>query len=429
MTAKIGVATAAIYGVKRAFFDTALQIASATNEIEKQSKLLGMSIDTYQKWTYAAKLSDVEIQEFSLGLRLLSRNMEDASQGAGDASKYFSAMGISVKDTAGHLRPLNEVMLNIMDKFASWEEGPRKIAISLALFGRGGEALIPLLNKGREGFQDFAREAEKLGIILSPDLVRKGSEAEDAFKRIRAAWEATKMSFAPAAKVIADAVEIVLAPINLVVAGLKKIEDFSTRNQMWKENVGLAKPEWIEPWTDLGKAQAEARGKSQPPALTDLKKYFEEQKSYYESLAKQAEQIERLAYGGMENKAFFDELQRGKEIEENIKRIELERAQQLADDMFPSLETVNRMIDQGNQYSEKQRVLLALIQGLVKDFGWKDYAAGLDAANEGTRQLTQLMIQNAGAADDALEREKRWLMSRSRSGDLFRRPGPRISPR
>jgi hypothetical protein len=198
---------------------------------------------------------------------------------------------------------------------------------------------------------------------------------------------------------------------------------------MWKEDVGLAKPEWIEPWTDLGKAQAEARGKSQPPALTDLKKYFEEQKSYYESLAKQAEQIERLAYGGMENKAFFDELQRGKEIEENIKRIELERAQQLADDMFPSLETVNRMIDQGNQYSEKQRVLLALIQGLVKDFGWKDYAAGLDAANEGTRQLTQLMIQNAGAADDALEREKRWLMSRSRSGDLFRRPGPRISPR
>ncbi len=241
---KVGIATAAIYGIKRTFIDMAIQIAAATNEIEKQSKLIGMSTDTFQKWAYAARMSDVQSQEFSFGLRLLSRNMEDASAGTGDAAKYFTAMGVSVKDAAGHLRPLNDVMLDIMDKFAEWEDGPRKIAISLALFGRGGEALIPLLNKGRDGFRDFATEAQKLGVVLSPELVRKGSEAEDGFKKLSAQWEATKNSFAGASKAIAEGMEPVLAIINLIGAGIGKIKDFSDAIEKLKYKTGLGSIEY-----------------------------------------------------------------------------------------------------------------------------------------------------------------------------------------
>lgn len=56
-----------------------------------------------------------------------------------------------------------------------------------------------------------------------------------------------------------------------------------------------------------GSAELTRAAKSQVKPL-DLKKYFEEQKPYYENLAKQAEQLERLAYGGMENQAFYDQL-------------------------------------------------------------------------------------------------------------------------
>ena len=204
ITAKIGLATAAAYAAKKMFYDTAKEIASATNAIERQAAVLGISTDEFQKWQYAAKMSDVNAQEFAIGIKLLSRNMEDASSGSGDAAKYFSAMGISVKTSEGNLRPLNDLMGEISDKFASWEDGPRKIAFALQLFGRSGETLIPLLNKGKTGFNEFAAEAQRLGIILSPDLVRKGSEAEDSFKRLGAQIEATKLSFAPAAKVAAD---------------------------------------------------------------------------------------------------------------------------------------------------------------------------------------------------------------------------------
>ena len=193
ITAKVAIATAAFYAAKRMLYDTAKQIASATNDIERQAAVLGISTDELQKWQYAAKMSDVNAQEFAIGLKMLSRNMEDASAGAGDTARYFSAMGISVKTTQGHLRPLNDVMGDIMDKFASWEDGPRKIAIAMQLFGRSGETLIPLLNKGKTGFNEFAEEARKLGIIVGKDLVEAGSKMEDQFKRIEARVDSLKM--------------------------------------------------------------------------------------------------------------------------------------------------------------------------------------------------------------------------------------------
>ncbi len=204
ITAKIALATAAFYTAKRMIYDTGRQIASAANDIERQSKVLGISTDELQKWQYAAKMSDVNAQELAIGIKLLSRNLEDASQGSGDASKYFSAMGISAKDTFGNLRPLNDVLGDIMDKFASWEDGPRKIAIALALFGRSGETLIPLLNKGRSGFAELSKEAERFGFILEEKTIKRGSEMEDVFKRWDEQWKMIKFRIADATVTLID---------------------------------------------------------------------------------------------------------------------------------------------------------------------------------------------------------------------------------
>lgn len=393
ITAKIGITTAAIYAAKRVTYDFAKEISSEANAIERQAAIVGISTDEFQKWQYAAKMSNVNAQELAIGIKLLSRNMEDASSGSGDAAKYFSAMGVSVKTTEGHLRPLNQVMGDVMDKFATWEDGPRKIAIAMQLFGRSGETLIPLLNRGSAGFAEFAKEAERLGIILSPDLVKKGSEAEDAFKRIGAQWQALKLSFTPAAKALAESLEPVLAIVNLISVGIGKIKGFSEGIERWKYKTGLGSVEYEKKLdaAEMARETAEyyrnmAKPFGKPPQISDLKKYFEEQKPYYESLSKQAEQIERMAYGGMENKAFFDQLKEQKELEENLKKVEGERAQQLADDMFPSLEKVAGMVDQGNKYWSEQNAILAETKSLIDQMDWEDVASGVRTLSSETER-------------------------------------------
>jgi hypothetical protein len=281
--AKLGVILGAAYSAKKFFYDLPLSIASLNSEIEREAGVLGITIDEFQKFQYAGKMADVEAQELTMGLKLLSRSMEDASKGLGESPKYFTAMGIAVKDTEGNLRPLNEVMGDIMDKFAAWEDGPRKVAIAMQLFGRSGEALIPLLNKGRSGFEALSKEAERLGIILSPDLVRKGSEAEDIFKKLDVQVKALKLSFAGYALELAKAANGI---IEFFRAGeeayqkswIKKVMDFP----------GKLSTSFWEQWAKLGQAIGavqmpkspeisesrylvawQAKAKIQPPAITE----------------------------------------------------------------------------------------------------------------------------------------------------------------
>lgn len=181
--------------------------AAATMEIQKQSQTLGISADAYQKLAYAAKMSDVTTADLAIGLKILSRNMDEASQGTGTAKDYLDAMGIAVQESDGRLRPLLDIMGDIADKFQSWQDGPRKIAIALDLFGRSGEALIPLLNQGRSGMAAYGREAESLGVILSESIIKKGVETEDAFKRIDAQIIAIKADSGAAASEVLRLVE------------------------------------------------------------------------------------------------------------------------------------------------------------------------------------------------------------------------------
>jgi len=210
-------------------------IANAANEIDRNSKSLNLSTDAYQQWTYAAKMADVGQEEFLIGLKLLSRNMDDASRGSGDAAKRFQAMGISVKDASGNLRPLDDVMLDIMEKFSSWEDGPRKIAIALDLFGRSGERMVPFLNKGKSGFEELSKEAR----IVSKDVIDAGSKAEDAFKRLSDNADKFKLSLSPLALLLADILEK-LSKLSTKSLGFTQEPDYGGRKEAAELNRQLA---------------------------------------------------------------------------------------------------------------------------------------------------------------------------------------------
>lgn len=204
-------------------YDFAKSVSSAANDIERQSKLIGVSSEAFQQWQYAAKMADVSNESLNTGLKFLARNMEEASQGTGDAAKWFQAMGISVKDASGNLRPLDQMMGQVADKFASWEDGPRKIAISMALFGRSGQDLVPLMNQGAAGIQKYMQEVKKLGGVLSDDLLQAGSKVEDQFKRLETKFDALKMKLGlPFAESFVNEITKMVDAVESFAAAIKK---------------------------------------------------------------------------------------------------------------------------------------------------------------------------------------------------------------
>jgi TP901 family phage tail tape measure protein len=175
-----GAAVAGIFGIVET-------TASAGEEAAKTAQKIGMQTGALQELQYAAHMADVDQGELTIGLKFLSSNMYDASKGTGEAGKKFSALGIQFKSTDGKLRPVNDTLMSIADKFAVMPDGAEKTAMAVDLFGRSGINMIPLLNKGSASIAQISAEARKFGLVLDESAIKQGEEFMDGMKRLKGA--------------------------------------------------------------------------------------------------------------------------------------------------------------------------------------------------------------------------------------------------
>jgi len=161
------------------------RIADQSDEIAKNSTRLGLSAEAYQEFEHAIELSGGTISEVDAGLRKLSANMLDVSQGSATAAQAFSDIGVDALTSTGQLRSLDSVLADIADEFANMEDGPEKSARAMELFGRAGTRLIPLLNAGSEGIAEMRQEAQELGLVISSDTARAAEALNDDITRLR----------------------------------------------------------------------------------------------------------------------------------------------------------------------------------------------------------------------------------------------------
>jgi len=103
----------------------------------------------------AAKLADVDVGTLGKGLTKLNINLVKAAEGNEDLARKFAALGVNVKDANGQVVPADKALKQIADRFADMPDGAQKAAAAVALFGKSGADLIPLLNEGAASMEKF----------------------------------------------------------------------------------------------------------------------------------------------------------------------------------------------------------------------------------------------------------------------------------
>lgn len=137
------------------------------DELGKIAQKAGGSVKGISELAYAGDLADVSLDQLATGLKKLSVNMTGvADGGAKPAAAAFAKLGLSVTDTAGRLKAPDALFAEIAGKFGDMDDGARKTALAVALFGKSGADLIPLLNSGSDGLRDMAAEAAQLGLVI-----------------------------------------------------------------------------------------------------------------------------------------------------------------------------------------------------------------------------------------------------------------------
>jgi len=226
-------------------YNMARNVASSINDIDRMAKISGLSSEQFQKLSYAAKMADVDTESLGRGMKILAGHMEDVRKGNAEAVFLFQSIGLSTTDAAGKTKSFDEILGDLANRFKMMPDGVEKVALATDLFGRTGQNLIPMLNKGSEGLREFYQEAEKLGIVLDESLLKKGSELEDKFKKVEAWWS----SFFK--KIVVGAYEAIEALEKLIEKGAEAGSDIAERSRQatadWKRKRGYPESEIPKP--------------------------------------------------------------------------------------------------------------------------------------------------------------------------------------
>jgi len=157
----------------------------SADKLGKMSQSVGIPVEELSKLKHAADLSDVSLEALGTSVGKLSKNMVAVAGGASnDAAQAFTAMGVAVKNTDGTLRSSSLVLGDIAEKFKGYEDGAAKTALAMALFGKAGAQMIPLLNSGRDGLQEMKDEAAALGIVIDEKTAKAAENFNDNLTRL-----------------------------------------------------------------------------------------------------------------------------------------------------------------------------------------------------------------------------------------------------
>lgn len=162
-------------------FNAAVARADAVDNLAQR---LGIARGELQELSHVAMLSDTSLEGLGAGAKKLSVLMAEAAGGSEEAQKKLKSIGVSAVDANGKLRSSSAVMADIADKFEGMEDGAGKTALAMAIFGKSGTDLIPMLNGGGAAIREASEEARAFGLVMSDEGVAAAAAFGDGMDKL-----------------------------------------------------------------------------------------------------------------------------------------------------------------------------------------------------------------------------------------------------
>lgn len=167
-------------------------VATTGDEFAKISHRFGLTSDTLSELTFSAELAGGSMQALTVGVRTLAKAASEAHDGVVTYTDAFDALGISVDDASGQLKPLEELLFEIADAMMGMENQTQKVALAQEVLGRGGSELILMLEQGGDAIREQMKEAKALGGSYDEITTKKAEDFIDAQLRIKTSLDGVK---------------------------------------------------------------------------------------------------------------------------------------------------------------------------------------------------------------------------------------------
>lgn len=161
-------------------------LVETSREMRASAQVAGVSTRFYQEQAYAISTLGLDADELRDVFLDLSDKAYDAANGSKEQAETFSALGVSVRDTSGKLKPMEVLYLDVADALQKMGEGTKRTGLASKILGEQGARLLPVLSEGSEGLRRYAAEANAVGAVLSDDTLKSSQEFEKSSRALGA---------------------------------------------------------------------------------------------------------------------------------------------------------------------------------------------------------------------------------------------------
>ena len=202
-------------------------LANAADVADDTAKRTGLTAQAVQELAYVAKMTGSNLSTVEVALRTMQRNLADTGAESATFKGALEALGISLDDLR-QMSPQKQFD-TLSNALAGVDDASQRAGLSMAVFGRSGTALMPMLAEGQSKLAALKQEAHDYGFVMSGEVIEAGTTFNDNLDRLKGALGGLAQQFV--AGLLPALNEFVLDVAN-VVSGVK--------NWM-SENPGLTK--------------------------------------------------------------------------------------------------------------------------------------------------------------------------------------------
>lgn len=173
-------------------FGAAKKFANLTNEMKDLAQEFGVTTEQMSRFSYIAKLEGMDVTLLASSFALLGKDIARVQEGGKSGEKMsekFKKYGITLVDTEGKAKSLEDIMLGVADAIKAAETPAEKLAVATDLLGTRAAKLIPLLAQGGDAIKKAFEESDKIGFTISTESGDQGEEFNKTLAKIQARIE------------------------------------------------------------------------------------------------------------------------------------------------------------------------------------------------------------------------------------------------
>jgi hypothetical protein len=207
------------------FLAATRQFARAGDTIQKMSLRTGLSAEALSELEFAANRSGASLEYVEHAIRMMQKNLGSGSTGLTEA---LGQLGLSLESLQG-LSPEDQFTI-LADAIGRVEDDTKRAALAMAIFGRTGTMILPMVADAGATIAELRAEARRLGLTMTTEEANAAAAITDAMQNFSAVLKRIVFTIggqlAPVLTEFANRLTALIAPVSRLIAdnqGLVKV--------------------------------------------------------------------------------------------------------------------------------------------------------------------------------------------------------------